>query len=120
MSTVITVDAFAAASTAVPDRALTSLGSVITLVIVNSDNQPPSAYASLFESAGLASKAYTPASASLTITQWPTLGEMVDSGKTVVVFMDYNADFNSVPYIMDEFSSMWQDAFGKWWAQTLA
>ena len=36
---------------------------------------------------------------------------MIDSGKRVVTFMDNSASFNSVPYIMDEFSNMWEDAY---------
>lgn len=36
---------------------------------------------------------------------------MISSGGRVVVFMNYQADFNSVPWIIDEFSNMWEDAF---------
>lgn len=79
--------------------------------MVNSDNLPPSQFASSFDASGLSAHTYSPSAASLSISEWPTLGSLVDSGKTVVVFMDYNADFSSVPYIIDEFSNMWQDAY---------
>ena len=36
---------------------------------------------------------------------------MIDSGKRVVTFIDNQAAFDSVPYIMDEFSNMWEDAY---------
>ena len=56
---------------------------------------------------------YKPPSASLSITQWPTLGVLIDAGTTVMVFMDFDADFASVPTIMDEFSNVWEDAYGE-------
>ena len=34
-------------------------------------------------------------------SQWPTLGTLIDSGKRLVTFMDANADFTAVPYIID-------------------
>ncbi|KAJ7227513.1 PLC-like phosphodiesterase [Mycena rebaudengoi] len=37
------------------------------------------------------------------ISDWPTLGSMVDSGKRVVVFLDANADPAAVPFIPPEF-----------------
>jgi hypothetical protein len=88
-----------------------ALTPVITLIIVNSDSLPPSTYDAIFQSSGLASRTYAPSAASLTVSQWPTIGSLIDSGKTVMVYMDYNADFSSVPYIMDEFSNVWQDAY---------
>jgi hypothetical protein len=36
---------------------------------------------------------------------------MIDSGKRVVTFIDNQASFSAVPYIMDEFSNMWEDAY---------
>ena len=44
--------------------------------------------------------------------QWPTLGEMIDSGKRVVVFLDAGADTDrSVPYILPEFQMVWETPF---------
>jgi len=34
---------------------------------------------------------------------WPTLGQMIDNGKRVVVFMDSGADSGGVDYILPEF-----------------
>jgi hypothetical protein len=36
-------------------------------------------------------------------SQWPTLGEMIDSGKRVVVFLDSGADTSVVNFILPEF-----------------
>lgn len=84
---------------------------VVSLLIVNNDDLPASTFGSVFSSVGLDSLAYTPSSASLASTAWPTLGEMIDSGKRLVVFMDFKADFTEVPYIVDEFTNVWETAF---------
>jgi hypothetical protein len=46
-------------------------------------------------------------------TDWPTLGSMIDSGKRVVVFMDAGADQATVPFILDEFSQIWETPFSR-------
>lgn len=81
------------------------------MVIVNIDTLPATSFAAAFETAGLSNYAFTPSSAATSLSDWPTLGSMVDSGKTVVVFMDYNADPTNVPYIIDEFTNLWEDAY---------
>jgi hypothetical protein len=86
---------------------------VISILIVNSDNLPPTAYTSAFDSAGLTNYTYSPSSSSTTLSAWPTLGTLIDAGTRVVVFMDYDASFSSVPWIIDEFSNMWEDAYGE-------
>lgn len=42
---------------------------------------------------------------------WPTLEEMILTSQRVVIFMDYNANQSQVPYILDEFSQMWETPF---------
>lgn len=36
-------------------------------------------------------------------SEWPTLGEMIDSGKRVVVFLDAGADTSQVDFLLPEF-----------------
>ena len=44
--------------------------------------------------------------------QWPTLGDLIDSGKRVIVFLDAGADTDrSVPYILPEFEMIWETPF---------
>jgi len=57
---------------------------------------------------------YSPYAGQLTINEWPTLGSMIDSGKRVMAFMDNQADFSQVPYLIDEFSNMFEDAYGEY------
>lgn len=84
---------------------------VVTLLIVNSDNFLPSDFDAVFKSAGLDTLSYAPTSASVPASQWPTLGSMIDSGKRLVTFLDANADFTSVPYLIDGESSILRSHF---------
>jgi len=84
---------------------------VVTLLLVNIDDLPPSNYAPIFQAVGLDQMVWTPPSAAIATNAWPTLGSMIDSGQRLVVLMDYEADFTSVPYIIDEFSNMWEDYY---------
>ncbi|KAF8516720.1 PLC-like phosphodiesterase [Hysterangium stoloniferum] len=84
---------------------------VLTILIVNSDNLPPTQWQAVYQSTGMDTVSFSPASASLTKDAWPTLGEMIDSGKRVVTFLDNQADFTQVPYIIDEFSNVWETPF---------
>lgn len=49
----------------------------------------------------------------MALNDWPTLGAMIDSGKRVVVFLDNGAESGSVPYLMDEFTNMWEDPYSE-------
>jgi len=84
---------------------------VISIVMVNIDDLPATSFKSAFTSSGLSSHIYTPSSAATSLYSWPTLGSLIDASTTVVVFMDEMADFTSVPYLIDEFSNMWEDAY---------
>lgn len=89
---------------------------VLSLLIVNSDNLPASQFASAFDSAGMTSLMYQPGSAAsasggVAKNAWPTLGELIDGGKRVVGYLASGADLSSVPYLLPEFSSMWENAY---------
>lgn len=47
----------------------------------------------------------------MALSDWPTLGDMILRQQRVVVFMDYKADQVAVPYILDEFSQLWETPF---------
>ena len=72
---------------------------------------------------------FTPTAAVTTVFGWPNLASMIDSGKRLVTFLDNQADFTTVPYIIDgthvsprpvnfyfnnafaEFTNVWETAF---------
>ncbi len=78
-------------------------------------------------SSGLASYAYAPGT-TLNLDQWPTLQELIDSGKRLIMFLgkhvvqfffepllilaiDYGADTSVVPYILDEFTYFFETPY---------
>lgn len=76
---------------------------VVTLLLTNGDGIAGATFAAAFEAAGIDTYAYSPGK-TLSLSQWPTLGSLIDAGTRLVVFMDYPAD-TSVSYILDEFTS---------------
>jgi hypothetical protein len=84
---------------------------VLSILIVNIDNQSAATFAAIYEAVGLASVSFPPTSQPLKYTGWPTLGSMIDSGKRLVTFLDNSADVATVPYLLDEFSQIWETPF---------
>ena len=81
---------------------LKNITTVVTMLIVNSaDNIAPSDYATVYKSAGVDTISYSPSSASLTASAWPTLGSLIDGNTRLVNFLTTKADFTTVPYLID-------------------
>lgn len=84
---------------------------IVTILIVNSDFINVNNYTAPLQDSGLAPYLYTPPYIPMRLDDWPTLSEMILNQQRVVVFMDYNANQTAVPYILDEFSHMWETPF---------
>ncbi|RAL13046.1 PLC-like phosphodiesterase [Aspergillus homomorphus CBS 101889] len=84
---------------------------VVTVMIVNSDYVDPANFSGPIQNSGLIDYVYEPWKIPMNVSDWPTLSEMILSEQRVVVFMDYQADQSSIPYILDEFSQMWETPF---------
>ncbi|MCJ1243435.1 hypothetical protein MMC30_000632 [Trapelia coarctata] len=84
---------------------------VITLLIGNGDYIPVQNFTAPLESSGLAKYAFTPPVIPMGLSVWPTLGELILTNQRVVIFMDYKANQIIVPYILDEFSQLWETPF---------
>ena len=84
---------------------------VITILIGNSDLRPPSDFVDPIQKSGLGRYVYTPPKLPMGLSDWPTLVEMIFKRTRAVVFMDYGADEDAVPYILDEFSQLWETPF---------
>ncbi|KAJ7115416.1 PLC-like phosphodiesterase [Mycena epipterygia] len=89
---------------------------VITLLFTNPEGLSiPDVWAPAFEQSGIASLAYTPPMNPMPQSAWPTLGSMIDAGTRVVIFLDAGADGSDggvVPYILPEFTMIWETPFG--------
>jgi len=84
---------------------------VVSILLVNINDVPVEKFAEVYNSAGLADVSFVPSAPTLTVDQWPTLGSIIDSGKTLVTFIDNGADASVAPYLIDEFTNMWETAF---------
>lgn len=74
---------------------------MLSLLIVNIDNLPPSNYDTVFKAVGLDTVSYAPPTSVVPASGWPTLGDLIDSGKRLLTFLDNGADASSVPYLLD-------------------
>lgn len=84
---------------------------VVTILIGNGDYVWVENYTAPLEASGLVRYAYIPPKIPMALNDWPTLAQMILTGKRVVFFMDYMANQGSVPYILDEFSQLWESPF---------
>jgi hypothetical protein len=85
---------------------------VLTIIMTNQDGlDMQSMWAPAFTAAGLDQLAFIPPSQPVAFDKWPTLGEMINSGKRVVIFMDSGADTAKVPFILPEFDNIWENEF---------
>ncbi|KAK4972542.1 hypothetical protein LTR66_011308 [Elasticomyces elasticus] len=86
---------------------------VVTILLVNSDfaHVHVDKYVDPIQKSGLAPYLYQPPYVPMHRDDWPTLAEMILSQKRVVIFMDYNANQTAVPYVLDQFTHMWETPF---------
>ena len=84
---------------------------VVTILLGNSDSVNVNKYIAPIQNSGIAPFLYEPPKVPMGVEDWPTLSQMIGSGKRVVMFMDYRADQKRVPYILDEFSQLWETPF---------
>lgn len=84
---------------------------VVTLLLENADYVKVGNYTGVLENSGLKSYFYEPPQIPMGYEDWPTLSELILTGKRVLVFLDYEANQTAVPYVMDEFSHMWETPF---------
>lgn len=60
---------------------------VVTILLTNGDSVDITEFGKTFASSGIDSYAFVPSSNPLPIGDWPTLGELISSGKRLVVFL---------------------------------
>ncbi|KAI9744018.1 MAG: hypothetical protein M1818_002752 [Claussenomyces sp. TS43310] len=83
---------------------------VVTLLLTNGDGVPISNFSAVMDTSGLSSYAYAPNS-TLTMSQWPTLQQLIDGGHRLVMFMDSGANTAIVPYILDEWTYFFETPY---------
>lgn len=86
---------------------------VVTLLLVNSDNEAASTFGTLFNSTGLSTYGFTPSSTSGPLSTWPTLQTMITANTRLVTFIasiDYDTSY---PFLLPEFNFVFETAFGQ-------
>lgn len=60
---------------------------------------------------GLIKYAYTPPTVPMGLDAWPTLGQMIILQHRAVIMLDYEANQQEIPWLLDEFANMWETPF---------
>ncbi|KAK0107188.1 hypothetical protein ONS95_003893 [Cadophora gregata] len=84
---------------------------VITILLGNGAYNAVTTYQPFIEQTNLHNYAYVPPKIPMGLNDWPTLASMILQGKRVVFFMDYEANQTAIPWMLDEFSQMWETPF---------
>ncbi|KIW05139.1 uncharacterized protein PV09_03690 [Verruconis gallopava] len=84
---------------------------VVTILMGNYDLTDVTNFVPAIQNSGLEKYLYTPPQIPMGINDWPTTSELIINQKRVIFFMDYQANQTVVPYILDEFSQMWETPF---------
>ncbi|KAL0063896.1 hypothetical protein AAF712_009178 [Marasmius tenuissimus] len=89
---------------------------VLTLIFTNPEGKDVAdVWKPAFDKSGMTDLAFvpkiTPENPQLKAADWPTLGEMIESKKRVVVFLDSGADVKKVDFILPEFKMIWETPF---------
>ncbi|TGJ79867.1 hypothetical protein E0Z10_g8885 [Xylaria hypoxylon] len=84
---------------------------VVTILLGNGNYSAPSLYVPYIKQSGIQRWVYTPPYVPMNLSSWPTLADMILGGERVVMFMDYMANQTEYPWLLDEFSHMWETPF---------
>ncbi|RMZ84633.1 hypothetical protein DV737_g1231, partial [Chaetothyriales sp. CBS 132003] len=88
---------------------------VVTVLLVNSDNQESSALHSRFEEANITSYAYTPPSTTSppAYGSWPTLSSLISANTRLITFIATLPDTPSsaAAYLLNEFTFLFENSF---------
>lgn len=84
---------------------------VITILIGNALYNDVGNYTAPIEDSGLLPFVFKPAKNPATLDDWPTLSNMIITSSRVVIFMDYEVNTDIVPYILNEFTFIWETPF---------
>ncbi|WYZ40602.1 hypothetical protein EsH8_IV_000943 [Colletotrichum jinshuiense] len=80
---------------------------VVTILLVNSENQDAAAYGKVFESSGISKYGYTPSTTTAT-SNWPTLQTMIDANTRLVTFIASITYDTTYPYLLPEFTYVFE------------
>lgn len=83
---------------------------VVTLLLVNSDEEDVSAIGGAFVSSNISTYGYTPSTASAS-NSWPTLQAMIDANTRLVTFVAAINASTTYPYLLNEWDYVFETAY---------
>lgn len=95
--------------TKVKDWVVLNPTEVITILWVNSDSVPATSWAKAYVSSGLSNYSYAPTADK--VTTWPTMQSLISAGTTVVNFITSEEDHTAVPYLLGEWTNIWETPY---------
>ncbi|KAG0123480.1 PLC-like phosphodiesterase, partial [Tuber indicum] len=85
---------------------------VVTILLVNNAKIPATTIKGAFDKADLTRLTYTPPTQPpLLPTGWPTLRQLITAQRTVIAFTSTSADTKNVPWLLGEFSYIFETPF---------
>lgn len=84
---------------------------VVTLLLVNSDNNSTATFGSVFSASGIDQYGYTPTDTTGPQTNWPTLQTLITANTRLITFIasiDYSTTY---PYLIPEFNYVFETPF---------
>jgi len=88
---------------------------VLTIIIANKiTTSVMPKWTDVFNKTGMTDLAYVPPQSVMSRKDWPTLGDMISSGKRVVVFMDKGLEGSQeadAEFMLPEFTMVWEDRY---------
>ncbi|KAK4204477.1 PLC-like phosphodiesterase [Triangularia verruculosa] len=88
----------------------TNPNEVITLLLVNADNQPITSFGDAFQSSGISEYGFIPSNTS-SGAKWPVLSDMISSNQRLVTFITGIDESASHPYLLSEFNHVFETPF---------
>ncbi|KUJ07231.1 uncharacterized protein LY89DRAFT_678194 [Mollisia scopiformis] len=85
---------------------------VVTLLLVNSDDEDASTFGTAFEASGISTYGYTPTSTTGPISTWPTLQTLITANTRLVTFIASITYDSTYPYLLSEFDYVFETAYG--------
>jgi hypothetical protein len=87
----------------------------VTIIIANKVETPAmSKWKAVFDKSEMTNLAYVPPQPIMSRNDWPTLGNMISSGKRVIVFMDQGLEGRqeaNAEFMLPEFNMVWEDRY---------
>ncbi|PKY00210.1 PLC-like phosphodiesterase, partial [Aspergillus campestris IBT 28561] len=84
---------------------------VITIFMGNFDLVNPANFSGPIERSGLMDLVWTPPKVPMGLDDWPTLASMILSNKRAIFTLDYGTNQTAFPWLMDQFSQVWETPF---------